>query len=181
MDMDGFVESWTALKKSAQDRSAGFNGFERSESGGGMADFKLSYDPYEAKWTCRISWSDRKEVSREGFDETTAVKSCLGSLLHPDFKKYLTSDREGAFPSLEELSRDADSNVRSSVAMKSKLSVEMYERLARDPDSGVRLVIANNKATPQSALRLLVEDEWPKIALIAKTRLEKKKAAHENV
>lgn len=76
--MDSFVSFWRELKRVAQDRSAGFDGWKKKEAG--MAAFKLSYNPYEAEWTCSVSWSDSKEVSGKGFDEEHAVEDCLNNL-----------------------------------------------------------------------------------------------------
>ncbi len=69
------------------------------------------------------------------------------------------------------LSKDKDSQIRFSIAMKRRLSYEVFERLAFDDNESVRLAIANNPKVPITILEKMKTDSWNKITKIVNNRL----------
>ena len=70
------------------------------------------------------------------------------------------------------LAHDLDPRVRSAVAMKNKLSDELFALLADDIDDTVRDRMAYNKNTPAKALRKLVDDSCERVAMHSRERLK---------
>jgi len=69
------------------------------------------------------------------------------------------------------LAKDADSDVRATVAMKNKLTEELYVLLASDSADAVRERVAFNKNTTNKVLERLSRDKQPHIAEQARRRL----------
>ncbi|MGO4465292.1 hypothetical protein, partial [Pseudoduganella sp. RAF53_2] len=60
---------------------------------------------------------------------------------------------------------------RYAVAVKRKLSSELFDRLARDPDETVRAAIAHNAKVPIEVLRLLANDDSSLVSSVALARV----------
>lgn len=72
------------------------------------------------------------------------------------------------------LATDNDRRVRLMVAMKNKLSPELFELLSRDGDAGIREQLARNKNCPRSTLQALSADPLPQVAAVAADHLRQK-------
>jgi len=66
---------------------------------------------------------------------------------------------------------DPDADVRESVAMKNKLSGELFALLAADRDEFVRQRIACNKKTPLDILKRLAQDSSKTVSSYSRRRL----------
>ncbi|WP_412527337.1 hypothetical protein [Burkholderia lata] len=63
-------------------------------------------------------------------------------------------------------------DVRRFIAVKRKLSDELFEVLSKDLDAIVRQGVASNKKTPISIIRRLAQDEDEDVSRVAKYNLE---------
>lgn len=91
---------------------------------------------------------------------------------YPDMKEWVVLNKTIPIEILKKLSKDNDSNIRYSVAMKRKITPEMIEELSKDPDESVRKAIVRNPKTPKYIIEKLLNDEWEEIRVDAQNRLK---------
>jgi hypothetical protein len=89
----------------------------------------------------------------------------------PGYRKWVAHNKTVPLEILTELCQ-FESDVRRSVAVKRKLSVELFELLARDPDPVVRQGIASNKKAPISIVRGLFDDPDEDVSRVARYNVE---------
>ncbi|PLK46960.1 hypothetical protein [Uliginosibacterium sp. TH139] len=95
----------------------------------------------------------------------------------PDLRQWVAHNKTVPISVLEYLSNDDNSQVRSAVAEKRKLTPVLFEKLACDPDASVRGRVANNKKCSSEALALLVEDKEAFVREPAKKQIEERNRA----
>lgn len=92
----------------------------------------------------------------------------------PDLKHAVSLNKVLPDEILDILSRDDDSNIRSTVARKRRLPHAVFVRLASDRDESVRMGIACNAKTPTGVLESMRDDPWIEVADRVKERLADK-------
>lgn len=91
---------------------------------------------------------------------------------YPEMKVWVVHNKTVPGSILRTLASDPDPNVRASVAQKRKVGDAILEKLAYDADGRVRLEVAVNKRTPLYLLRVLLHDDWERVAEVARDRLK---------
>src|ERR1700741_819146 len=86
---------------------------------------------------------------------------------HPEMHQWVAQNKSVPISILEVLSISVDDTVRYAVAMKRKLSHQIFARLARDADESVRVAVASNPKVPTELLELLARDDSPIVSSIA--------------
>ncbi|MGO4382602.1 hypothetical protein AB4Z19_30475, partial [Pseudoduganella sp. RAF19] len=82
-------------------------------------------------------------------NESASIQVWVEVIEHfPDMLEWVAHNKTVPLPILEILSLNLDPKVRYAVAVKRKLSSELFDRLARDPDETVRAAIAHNAKVP---------------------------------
>jgi len=93
---------------------------------------------------------------------------------YPEMKKWVAHNKSIPLSVLNVLAKDTDADVRVSVAIKRKLSRELFVLLSKDSDVSVLYTLALNPKIPHDVFDTLAEsgDEWllAKLAEIEKTR-----------
>ncbi|QRR10924.1 hypothetical protein FPJ27_32885 [Burkholderia sp. MS455] len=89
----------------------------------------------------------------------------------PEYRKWVAHNKTVPLEILQELCQ-YESEIRRQVAVKRKLSGEIFELLAKDLDSVVRQGVASNKKTPLSILDALMRDEDEDVARVARYNFE---------
>jgi hypothetical protein len=90
---------------------------------------------------------------------------------YPDMREWVAHNKTVPMSVLEIFADDPDERVRSIVAMKNKLTPELFEKLASDSSDSVRVRIAYNRNAPLSILRKLAEDACADVADAARSRI----------
>ncbi|WP_175746630.1 hypothetical protein [Burkholderia pyrrocinia] len=90
---------------------------------------------------------------------------------YPDYRKWVAHNKTVPLEILEELCQ-FDADVRYCVAIKRKLSMEMFERLSKDSSPLVRQGIASNKKAPISIINGLTLDDDEDVARVARYNAE---------
>ncbi|NML31665.1 hypothetical protein [Paraburkholderia antibiotica] len=89
----------------------------------------------------------------------------------PEYRKWVAHNKTVPLEILTLLCQ-FEPDVRRFIAVKRKLSDELFELLSKDLDAVVRQGIASNKKTPVSIIRRLVQDEDQDVSRVAKYNLE---------
>jgi len=89
----------------------------------------------------------------------------------PEYRKWVAYNKTVPLEILTLLCQFG-SDVRRSVAVKRKLSDELFELLSKDLDAVVRQGIASNKKAPISIIRRLMQDEDEDVSRVAKYNLD---------
>ena len=81
---------------------------------------------------------------------------------YPDMKIWVVRNKTVPLTILKHLAEDDSETVRTDVAMKRKLSRELFEKLASDTSVSVRHAIGNNPKVPMDILQVLADDsdDW---------------------
>ncbi|GAB3909199.1 hypothetical protein GCM10028803_46370 [Larkinella knui] len=84
--------------------------------------------------------------------------------LYPDYKTWVIHNKTVPLEILEELASDPNSDVRSKVARKRKISPFIIEILANDPDEEVRYALACNTKISLINIKLInrADSDWLK-------------------
>jgi len=90
---------------------------------------------------------------------------------YPQMRQWVAHNKTVPLQVLVILAHDPDVEVRLFVAMKNKLSSELYTLLSEDHDDGVRARIAHNKNTPRTVLQKLAKDPSRLVAESAAQKL----------
>jgi len=90
---------------------------------------------------------------------------------HPEMAQWVAHNKTGPLTVLETLAEDLDERIRFTVAMKNKLTPELFQKLATDPSEGVRTRIAYNRNAPVAILERLKDDPCQGVAEAARSRL----------
>jgi hypothetical protein len=93
---------------------------------------------------------------------------------YPEMRFWVAQNKSVPLSILAVLSTDKDARVRLMVAMKNKLSPELFEVLAGDSEPGIRSQLARNKNCPRSILKTLSIDPMPEVAAVATDRLRQR-------
>ena len=114
---------------------------------------------------------DPEEYGRAATDH--APKSVWMDVIRrfPEMKIWVVQNKTVPEDILELLATDPDDSVRVAVAMKRKLSGNLYRTLALDAADVVRERIAYNAKTPQDVLAVLANDMNDRIAQVAQDRI----------
>jgi hypothetical protein len=91
---------------------------------------------------------------------------------YPHMRRWVAHNKTVPIEVLEILAKDSDPAVRSTVAMKRKLTAALQWLLAADPDEGVRERLANNAKATREALKTIAEGVSGPAAETAARRLE---------
>lgn len=89
----------------------------------------------------------------------------------PDYRKWVAHNKTVPVEILAELCQ-CEAEVRRFVAVKRKLSRELFELLAKDSDPIVRQGIASNKKAPISIISDLMQDEDEAVSSVARYNFE---------
>ncbi|KAB0651263.1 MULTISPECIES: hypothetical protein [Burkholderia] len=89
----------------------------------------------------------------------------------PEYRRWVAHNKTVQLEILALLCQ-YEADVRRFVAVKRKLSDDLFELLSKDIDVVVRQGIASNKKTPISIIRRLAQDEDEDVSRIAKYNLE---------
>lgn len=89
----------------------------------------------------------------------------------PDYRKWVAHNKTVPVEILAELCQ-FEAEVRRFVAVKRKLSRELFELLAKDPDPVVRQGVASNKKAPISIIIGLMQDEDESVVSVARYNFE---------
>ncbi|WP_081082368.1 hypothetical protein [Burkholderia diffusa] len=89
----------------------------------------------------------------------------------PDYRKWVAHNKTVPVEILAELCQ-FEAEVRRFVAVKRKLSRELFELLAKDPDPVVRQGVASNKKAPISVISSLMQDEDRSVSSVARYNFE---------
>jgi len=89
----------------------------------------------------------------------------------PGYRKWVAHNKTVPLEILTLLCQ-FEPDVRRFVAVKRKLSGELFELLSKDHDAIVRQGIASNKKAPVSIIRILMHDEDEDVARVAKYNFE---------
>ncbi|RQS04050.1 hypothetical protein DIE06_37515 [Burkholderia sp. Bp8998] len=89
----------------------------------------------------------------------------------PEYRKWVAYNKTVPLEVLTLLCQFGP-DVRRSVAVKRKLSDELFELLSKDLDAVVRQGIASNKKAPISIIRRLMQDEDEDVSRVAKYNLD---------
>lgn len=117
----------------------------------------------------RLRTSEKhEEYSRAHVEEVTPDAWTEIIEKYPDMREWVAHNRTVPLEILRILACDADSRVRSRVAMKRKIrfASDIIERLAQDEDENIRRQIALRPDTPSALIEKLAQDqsEWVKQA-----------------
>ena len=91
---------------------------------------------------------------------------------HPEMRCWVAQNKTVPLAVLEVLADDPEEDVRTAVAMKNKLTTELFTKLAADSREGVRARIAYNRNTPTEVLLSLSTDSCSMVADAARSRLK---------
>jgi hypothetical protein len=89
----------------------------------------------------------------------------------PEYRKWVAYNKTVPLEILTLLCK-FEPDVRRFIAVKRKLSDELFDILSRDLDAIVRQGIASNKRTPISVVRRLADDEDEDVSRVAKYNLD---------
>lgn len=92
----------------------------------------------------------------------------------PEYRKWVAHNKTTPLEILALLCQ-YDADVRSWVAMKRKLSEELFDFLSRDEDEIVRVNVASNRKTPLYILERLAQDKDKDISSAAISNLDNRK------
>ena len=105
--------------------------------------------------------TDEDEYRRAAHDEASVAVWQDVIARYPHMKAWVAHNKTVPSVILDLLARDADADVRATVADKRKLTAEQFELLSRDQDPMVRGRIAYNHKAPVSVLQHLAKDSEP--------------------
>lgn len=91
--------------------------------------------------------------------------------LYPEMREWVAHNKTVPISILDVLSLYSDLRVRVAVAMKRKLSPEIFDRLARDPSEDVRATIARNPKASVDLLKMLTMDDSLLVSSVAQSRI----------
>ena len=97
-------------------------------------------------------------------------------LNYPKMKIWVANNKTVPLEILEILCKDNDSEIRTAVAMKNKLSSELFDILSGDKEESVRERLVYNKNLPIRVLQKLTQDPVQLISHRATERLRSGKA-----
>ena len=121
----------------------------------------------------KLRISDNSEEYRRTVSEEISEAVCIELIeKHPEMKIWVIGNKTVPLSILNILSNDNDSNIRFSIALKRKLSHELFEKLSMDNDESVRQCIASNKKTPIDILEKLALDVEDMVKEVAIERLD---------
>ena len=104
-------------------------------------------------------------------DEPVADNVWPELIRHREMRTWAALNKHVPLCILSVLAKDEDPSVRAAVAMKRKLTPDLFMLLSKDPDSCVRMAIVNNRAAPIDVLVSLVNDPWVQLAEKVRAKL----------
>ncbi|AWU99932.1 hypothetical protein DM992_10560 [Burkholderia sp. JP2-270] len=113
----------------------------------------------------------KDEYDRAATDEASVSVWRDVIVRFPDYRKWVAHNKTVPVEILAELCQ-FEAEVRRFVAVKRKLSRELFELLAKDPDPVVRQGIASNKKAPISIISGLMQDEDESVSSVARYNFE---------
>ena len=113
----------------------------------------------------------KDEYDRAANDEASVSVWMDVIVRFPDYRAWVAHNKTVPVEILAELCQ-FEAEVRRSVAVKRKLSKELFELLAKDVDSVVRQGIASNKKAPISIINCLMQDEDESVSSVARYNVE---------
>ncbi|MBX3118605.1 MAG: hypothetical protein KF784_06040 [Fimbriimonadaceae bacterium] len=90
---------------------------------------------------------------------------------YPELREWVAHNKTVPISILKILAKDSEPRVRFSVAVKRKLTPDLFCELAADEDEGVRQGIVYNPKVPKAILEQLTNDSVSLIREVAKSRL----------
>ena len=109
----------------------------------------------------------KEEYDRASNDEASIMVWRDVINKYPEHRKWVAHNKTVPLEILRELCQ-YDAEIRRSVAVKRKLSIDLFELLAKDDDPVVRQGIASNKKAPISVIVDLMQDGDLAVASVAK-------------
>ncbi|HEF4756611.1 hypothetical protein [Burkholderia multivorans] len=113
----------------------------------------------------------KDEYDRAATDEASVSVWRDVIVRFPDYRKWVAHNKTVPVEILAELCQ-FEAEVRRFVAVKRKLSRELFELLAKDPDPVVRQGVASNKKAPISIIIGLMQDEDESVVSVARYNFE---------
>jgi len=113
----------------------------------------------------------KDEYDRAATDEASVSVWRDVIVRFPGYRKWVAHNKTVPVEILAELCQ-FEAEVRRFVAVKRKLSRELFELLAKDPDPVVRQGIASNKKAPISIISDLMQDEDEAVSSVARYNFE---------
>lgn len=116
----------------------------------------------------------KSEYDRAAQDSAPIEVWCDVIESYPEYRKWVAHNKTVPIEILEKLC-GYDRDVRVFVAMKRRLSSDLFLRLSNDSEAVVRQQIAANAKTPPDILRTLAMDEDEDVAKVAEYNLLSRK------
>ena len=115
--------------------------------------------------------TDPGDYLRAATEEAAEAVSLEVIRTYPDMCFWVAQNKTVSLSILAVLATDNDTRVRLMVAMKNKLSPELFELLSRDCEPGIREQPARNRNCPRSTLQTLSNDPVSQVAAVAADHL----------
>ena len=114
---------------------------------------------------------NQQEYSRASSDEAPLAVWYDVLNLYPEMAFWVAQNKTIPYEVLEKLALHPEARVRSMVAMKNKLEEKLLIVLSSDSEESVRMHVARHKKATRNVLNQLLNDSWPEIVKLVKTRL----------
>jgi hypothetical protein len=116
--------------------------------------------------------SDERDLYNKAINDSATEETWREIIdKYPEMRVWVARNKTIPNTILEVLADDQDPNVRLAIAQKRKAGSILLEKLCTDTDPSVRLQVALNQKTPRSVLQKLVNDEWERVAEVAKRKI----------